>query len=501
MTAETTTPSAKPGGQSGLFGRGMLYVVVWSLQLVAGTVVSPILAHLLGPSEFGALASAIALHQVLSVLALLGLDQALVLQRSEDDNGRNARGLAAVGIGLAFTVAIIAASTAPLWRGLLGFDDYETLVFAVILWTGPAAAVQVMLALLVTEDRLRPFAIVSGISAVGGQVGGILLLLFVHNDATTYAWGGVASQFLAVVIGVVVTRPSIRGLVNWSITMRAMRLGIPLAFGGLAYFLLNAGDRIIIQAILGPAEVGRYQVAYVVGSVIILLLTFTSAAWTPRFAALRNERDRRDLAAQSRDELYRILMPVLLGVTLGAPVLLRIVAPASFEPESLTAVVFLVALCAFPVATSGAVTRLLVILRRGKTVGAISVIGAAVNVALNFLLIPMIGILGAAVATLVAYILLALLQLWALPTEPRMARPPWRLVLACLAIAAASAGSVFLPQTDAWNTAKFIAAVACLPWFFLQMRRARRGQESPSSQGEGGPERAPFRRTSRRRSG
>lgn len=473
MSAETETSSGTPGGRSGLFGRGMLYVVVWSLQLVAGTVVSPILAHLLGPSEFGALASAIALHQVLSVLALLGLDQALVLQRSEDADDRNARGLAAVGIGLAFTIAIVAASTAPLWRGLLGFDDYETLVFAVILWTGPAAAVQVMLALLVTEDRLRPFAMVSGISAVGGQIGGILLLLFVHNDATTYAWGGVASQFLAVILGVVITRPSIRGLVNWPVTRRAMRLGIPLAFGGLAYFLLNAGDRIIIQAILGPAEVGRYQVAYVVGSVIILLLTFTSAAWTPRFAALRDERERRDLAAQSRDELYRILMPVLLGITLGAPVLLRIVAPASFEPESLTAVVFLVALCAFPVATSGAVTRLLVILRRGKTVGAISAIGAAVNVALNLLLIPVIGILGAAVATLVAYVLLAALQLWALPAEPRMALPSWRLVLACLAIVGVSAGSVLLPQTDPWNIAKFVVAVACLPWFFLRMRRAR----------------------------
>ncbi|MBC7724583.1 MAG: lipopolysaccharide biosynthesis protein, partial [Burkholderiaceae bacterium] len=59
----------------------------------------------------------------------------------------------------------------------------------VVLWTAPADAVQIMLALLLTEDRLRPFAVVSGISAVGGQVVGIALLLGVHNDATTYAWG------------------------------------------------------------------------------------------------------------------------------------------------------------------------------------------------------------------------------------------------------------------------------------------------------------------------
>ena len=78
--------------------------IVWSLQIVAGVVVSPILAHVLGPEEFGRLASVIALHQVLTVVALLGLDQALVLQRAEDGNDRSARGLVAVGIVISLLV-------------------------------------------------------------------------------------------------------------------------------------------------------------------------------------------------------------------------------------------------------------------------------------------------------------------------------------------------------------------------------------------------------------
>ncbi|MBC7724582.1 MAG: oligosaccharide flippase family protein [Burkholderiaceae bacterium] len=119
----TATPLAS-GGQSGLFGRGLLYVVVWSLQLVAGTVISPVLAHLLGPTQFGALASAIALHQVLSVLALLGLDQALVLQRAEDSDSARARGLVMVGISFSLMVAIVVGATAPLWRDALGFGDF-----------------------------------------------------------------------------------------------------------------------------------------------------------------------------------------------------------------------------------------------------------------------------------------------------------------------------------------------------------------------------------------
>ncbi|MDT7614332.1 MAG: hypothetical protein QOF00_1779, partial [Pseudonocardiales bacterium] len=93
-------PAVTAGGDSamsGLFGRGLLYVVVWSLQIVGATLVSPVLAHLLGPSDFGQLATAIAVHQLLVVFAVIGLDQALVQQHAEDGDDRVARGLVTVG--------------------------------------------------------------------------------------------------------------------------------------------------------------------------------------------------------------------------------------------------------------------------------------------------------------------------------------------------------------------------------------------------------------------
>jgi O-antigen/teichoic acid export membrane protein len=477
----TANANAQPESNH-LFGRGMLYVVVWALQLIAGTVVSPVLAYALGPTEFGALASAIALHQVLSVLALLGLDQALVLQRADDPTGRTARGLVTVGIALSFGVTLILTATGGLWATTLGFDGFSPLVLAVILWTAPGAVVQAILALLVAEDRLRAFTWVSALSAVGGQLVGLLLLFFVHRDATTYAWGGVVSQFLAMFIGIALTRPLLRGLFDWPVAWRAIKLGAPLAIGGLGYFVLNAGDRIVIQRLIGPAEVGRYQVAYVVGYTVVLLLSFTSSAWLPRFAAVKDEAERWMLSAQSRDELYRLLIPVVFAVTLAAPVALRLVAPSSFDQETLLPVVFLVALSAYPVAAEGATARLLITLRRGKTVAGITLIAAAVNVGLNFLLVPVMGIAGAAAATVVAFLLVAILQRRALPRTPAWVGTPTRLLLAIAASVLLAAASMLLPQTDAWNIGKFVIAAACLPWFFVVLGRARRGPTPSRSQ-------------------
>ncbi|PRY67031.1 O-antigen/teichoic acid export membrane protein [Glaciihabitans tibetensis] len=465
-----------------LFGRGLLYVVVWALQLIAGTVVSPILAYALGPAEFGALASAIALHQVLSVLALLGLDQAIVLQRAEDPSGRTARGLLSVGIALSFAVTLVLAATGGLWATALGFEGFTPLVLAVILWTAPGAVVQAILALLVAEDRLRAFTFVSALSAVGGQLVGLFLLFFVHGDATTYAWGGVVSQFLAMFIGIAICRPLLRGLFDWKVASRAIKLGAPLAIGGLGYFVLNAGDRIVIQSLLGPAEVGRYQVAYVVGYTVVLLLSFTSSAWLPRFAAVRDEAERWLLSAQSRDELYRLLIPVVFAVTLAAPVALRLVAPPSFDQETLLPVVFLVALSAYPVAASGATARLLITLRRGKPVAAITLTAAVVNIGLNIVLVPVMGIAGAAAATVLSFLLVALLQRFALPRTPAWVGTPTPLLASIGASILLAAASLLLPQTDAWNISKFVIAAACLPWFFVVLRRARRGPTPSRSQ-------------------
>jgi O-antigen/teichoic acid export membrane protein len=464
-----------PSSGSGLFGRGLLYVVVWALQLIAGTVVSPILAYALGPPEFGTLASAIALHQVLGVLALLGIDQALVLQRAEDPSGKTARGLVTVGIAISFGITGLLTLTGALWSPLLGFEGFNSLVLAVILWTAPGAVIQVTLALLVAEDRLRAFTWVSALSAVGGQLVGLVLLFTVHNDATTYAWGGVVSQFLAMFIGIALTRPVLRGLIDWTIAWKAIRLGVPLAISGLAYFVLNAGDRIVIQRLLGPSEVGRYQVAYTVGYTVVLLLTFTSSAWLPRFAAVRDDAERWLLSSQSRDELYRLLIPVVLAVTLAAPVALRIVAPPSFEPDTLLVVVFLVALSAYPVAAGGATGRLLITLRRGRTMAVITVIAALVNIALNLLLVPAFGIAGSAAATVIAFVVTAVLQRRALPATPVWQGAPPVLLWAVVASTAVAAASTLLPQTDFWNIAKFVVAVACLPWFLVVLRRARLG--------------------------
>ncbi|HEX8509151.1 MAG TPA: hypothetical protein VF635_06605 [Propionibacteriaceae bacterium] len=104
---EVLSPITHQARSATLFGRGMLCVVIMSLQTVAATVVSPLLAHQVGPAEFGRLASAIALCQLLTALVVVGLDQALVVVRATAANGEWARGLLVVSYLLSISLTAL----------------------------------------------------------------------------------------------------------------------------------------------------------------------------------------------------------------------------------------------------------------------------------------------------------------------------------------------------------------------------------------------------------
>ncbi|GAB4082254.1 polysaccharide biosynthesis protein HsfF [Modestobacter muralis] len=467
--AAATEPSTGP-----LFGRGLLYVAVWALQLLSSVVFAPVLAHLLPPDQFGQLAAGIAVHQVLVVAAVVGLDQVLVLLRAEDGVDRPARALVALGLGLGVLVTLVAVATLPWWSGPLGFGEGSRVLLVTVAWTAPAACLQLVSALLLAQDRFRAFSVVTLLSGVGGQVVGMALLLGSGSRvAGTYALGNLVTLSLALVVGLLMVRPGWRAALGPALARRALSLGVPLMIGSLAVYVLNAGDRIVVQRLLGSAEAGRYQIAYTIGNVVVMLLAVTSGAWAPRIAAIRDESHRWAVIASARDGLVRLMGPVILGLTLGAPFVLDVVAPASYDTGPLLPVVLLVALAGFPVLASAATGRALITLRATAPLAVAAGVAAVLNVGLNLVLVPVWELSGAAAATVVAFAAQAGVQRLALArraTLPRLLPGVWVPTAVAVAVAVAT---LELPSTLTWDAARAAAGLACLPWLVVQLRVLR----------------------------
>lgn len=424
-----------------MFRRDSLYMVASSLQLLAGVVITPLITRVLGLHQYGIFAADLALLYVLYYTANLGLNIGIQRLYSQPDGERKSRNLLAAALVLVTSVTTIVYATGPLWSPRLGFGHFPLSTRLTVAWSGLFAMTWICLAILRCNEKLAVFATVCLLQSIVGIGVGTIVAYFGHRLATDVLWCTLVTQTVAVVLSLVTITPHWRGITDIGTVLSTLRFSIPIIPLQISTFILSACDRIIILRDLGSGATGRYQVAYTLGAVGISMLTFLNLAWLPRIFAIEHPETRVAILAGSRDGLYRLLVPVTIGIALGGPLVLHIWAPHSFDTEALIPVVALVVASTIPVCTAFVHSRFLLSEGRSATVALVTVAAATVNVVLNLVLVPQIAINGSALATLISYGLLAgwmaLLSRRVLPIP----RPPlelWGILLATEGIILAS---------------------------------------------------------------
>jgi O-antigen/teichoic acid export membrane protein len=284
----------------------------------------------------------------------------------------------------------------------------------------------------------------------------------------------VLAQLAAVALALAVTRPHRLGRHDRGLVLAGLAYALPLVPAELSTFVMSTADRLIVRHELGLTEVGRYQLAYNLGAVPAILITILNIAWMPRIFALAAGRERADVLAASRDALYLLLMPVMIGLSLGMPILLRLWAPAEYRPDTLLLVAAWVIVQVVPYTAALSATRGLLAAGRSGAVAVAAVAGAVANIVLNLLLVPGLHLLGAAVATTGAYVVMhAVLMARSRTVAPTPRPRPAR--LAALALATAATLLVAeLPTGPAFLVARGVLAAATVVWFVAILRQLGR---------------------------
>jgi O-antigen/teichoic acid export membrane protein len=225
---------------------------------------------------------------------------------------------------------------------------------------------------------------------------------------------------------------------------------------------------------LGASAVARYQIAYNIGALPMMLVGILSTSWMPRIFAFGVREERAAVLAAGRDVLLRLLVPVVIGLSVGAPLVLHVWAPPEYEPDTLLLVTAVVVVSVLPYTAVLALTRALMAEGRTGFIAVAQGSGALVNVLLNLALIPRFGLAGSAAATFAAYVILhRLLLVRARELVPAV--PPLRLVLAVVVAAAIALGAAAAPASGPALVIRAALAAATLAWFGWLAISARRG--------------------------
>jgi O-antigen/teichoic acid export membrane protein len=191
-----------------------------------------------------------------------------------------------------------------------------------------------------------------------------------------------------------------------------LALGLPVVPEALAGWAVNSSDRYMIGLFLGTAYVGYYSPGYVLGSVINLFiapLSFILPAALSRCYDSNNPRQVEFIMRYSLKYFLAIAIPSVFGLSFLSKPILEVLSSPQIASQG-----YLVT----PFAASGSlllgifaiISNVIVLKKKTAISAAIWMAAAVIDILLNLLLIPSLGIIGAAMTALIAFSFILILS-------------------------------------------------------------------------------------------
>lgn len=357
---------------------------------VLGAATSVLTARALGPDGRGQLATVLALGVLAGCVLPIGLDMwaATAMRRRE--------GLASVRQRLRIQLGLVAAlATAGTALLIVASDISVTLLVVAAGMFVASAAATMKLGLLQGLNRMAAYstAVVSSNAVFVGS----LALIVVAGSLT------VSGAILCAALGQVTIAlwptgsDSTAGDSERVSTAEVLRFSIPAGAGAVATALLYRLDVLLVSAWAGAPAAGVYSVALAWTEAVWMVPTAVAQALVPHAAGSDSTLDTATLTRRT----VAITTVVAVVAVASAPVAL----PLVFGPDYTDAVrlVLPLTLAAIAVGVWKVIGHDLMARGNAHPRLATGVVGCAVMIALDALLIPGFGTIGAAAASTAAY--------------------------------------------------------------------------------------------------
>ncbi len=192
-----------------------------------------------------------------------------------------------------------------------------------------------------------------------------------------------------------------------------LSFGIPTVPSNLSYWILDSSDRYVIGILLGTLFVGYYSPGYTLGYIIMMLLAPFSIllpAILPKYYEEKNEKKMHIYLDYSLKFFFIASIPSVFGLSLlSKPILLILTTPEIALNGYL--ITPFIALSFLFYGFHAIISNVLILEKKTKIFGLIWITAAIINLGLNIVFVQYLGIIGAALSTLIAYFIAALITL------------------------------------------------------------------------------------------
>ncbi|MDI6780119.1 MAG: polysaccharide biosynthesis C-terminal domain-containing protein [Bacteroidota bacterium] len=375
----------------------------------------PFYTNVLLPSEYGITAYVYSLIAFLNVVYNYGMESAYFKYSSTLEIGDRKQNFntpfLSIIISSSFFSAIILLLSKPI-GGLMALpEDFSRIIIysAIILFLD--AIVIIPFASLRQTGKAKKFALIKFLNILINVSLNIILLVKFKLGVEGIFISGLAASAMTVVILLSDIFKNFRFDFSAKLFKELLKFGLPSLPAGLAAMMLQVIDRPILRYLTDDSSVGIYQANYRLGIFMMLVVSMFDYAWKPFFFSTAKEQNAKDIFARITTYFLLGMASVFIIITLLIENIVKfqiygkfIIHPDYWSGLNIVPIILLAYLFNGLSLTFSAG---IYIQKKTRYLPFITLIAAIANVVFNFLLIPMLGIMGAAFATLISYVVMA----------------------------------------------------------------------------------------------
>jgi O-antigen/teichoic acid export membrane protein len=236
----------------------------------------------------------------------------------------------------------------------------------------------------------------------------VLFLTWFKMGLAGILWGNLTGVALVAVLqGAVFLKARGRPTFDRKIARGYAHFGWPLVIFGLLSAVMHEADRYLLRLFVTLHDIGVYAVAYQIGQGVntLVLVPFDSIWGTVIYEIARQPNAKVTYTKIFKQFVFGLSLVLFLAALMARPIL-GFIAPAEYAPAANIVPVVCLAYLFFSLHEHFKVPALLA----SRTTSLLPVVSlaAAANIALNLLLIPAIGLAGAAWATVLTFMIFSL---------------------------------------------------------------------------------------------
>lgn len=271
---------------------------------------------------------------------------------------------------------------------------------------------QLIMAYIKATGEIKTYSILSIVHTFTLAVLNIFFLVWLKMGIEGYLRALLCSRSIICIWGIVfggIGREFFRAKLNISLLIRMIKYSAPLVVNNISWWVMQSLDKLMIKEIVDVDALGLYTVASKIPALINMFVTVFSQAW--RISAIREYDSKNDKNFYSTVlKVYSFFIPLVAAmvIVMIKPFMKIYVSEEFFDAWKY--IPLLVVGASFS-ALSAFYESIYNALEKSTRCMITALIAASTNFVLNFIMIPKIGIMGAVIATVISYGLIAICRI------------------------------------------------------------------------------------------